>query len=135
MALPRLVLQVGYIVGAALSRALVTAYREASKGGASGAGALVRRKRMTADEARSILGVNVNAVRVEELTARFEKLNALNGPGPGFAGSPYLQRKISVARDILRQHLTDTKKVCSSSSSSATAAGNSSANDTTRRNL
>ena len=41
----------------------------------------------------------------EEIMARYKTLYDINAPSDTFKGSPFLQRKIGIARDVLQENL------------------------------
>ncbi|KAL8271313.1 hypothetical protein Esti_004752 [Eimeria stiedai] len=124
--LGRIVAQVVVVAGSAVGRAMVRAYKDAAQrgvasGGASPAQPLSLRPRMTPDEARKILGFEAGAgdkiPSREEIISRFDRLYQINAPAGNFAGSPYLQKKVIIARTIL---LDERAKAGPASSSSST---------------
>ncbi|OEH76650.1 mitochondria-associated granulocyte macrophage csf signaling [Cyclospora cayetanensis] len=108
--LGRIVAQFIFVAGSALGRAVVQAYKDAAKQGIAAGGAarsqpLSLRPRMSNDEARKILGFPCgNGSKTpsrEEILARFDRLFQINAPSGNFAGSPYLQKRVAVARSIM----------------------------------
>ena len=62
---------------------------------------------MAVGEAAEILGVsNPQRVTAEEIMQRYNTLYKINAPTNEFRGSPFLQRKIGIARDILEAHVS-----------------------------
>lgn len=97
----RILAQVAVVVGSAMGRAIVQAYKEAQTSGAAQAGAAkFVRKRMSVDEAQKVLDVSAGAT-IEEITEKAEAMSKLNEPSEEFAGSPYLQRKFDNAKTVL----------------------------------
>ena len=92
--------------GSALLRAASQAYRQAlvnaqrtgvaSEAAESGAAAVFGKRRMTAEEARSVLGVDAGA-SYEDVRARFERMFESNERH----GTFYLQSKVFRARESL----------------------------------
>ncbi|CDJ43017.1 mitochondria-associated granulocyte macrophage CSF signaling molecule, putative [Eimeria tenella] len=110
--LGRIVVQFVAVAGSSLGRAVVRAYKDAARQGAAAAGStasrsapLTLRPRMSVDEARKILGFpcgpNSQLPTREEVMARYNRLFQINAPSENFAGSPYLQKRVAVARTIM----------------------------------
>ncbi|KAL8446013.1 hypothetical protein Emag_004865 [Eimeria magna] len=128
--LGRIVAQVVVVAGSAVGRAIVRAYKDAAQrgavsGGASRAQPLSLRPRMSPDEARKILGFDAGPgdkiPSKEEIISRFDRLYQINAPAGNFAGSPYLQKKVTIARTILLDEWAKAGSASSSSSSSNSA--------------
>lgn len=70
---------------------------------------------MSGDEARKILGFptgpGTKLPAKDEINARYERLFQLNASAGNFAGSPYLQKKVSVARTVLLEEHTSVQNV------------------------
>lgn len=71
---------------------------------------------MSTDEARRILGLEGSASSTtshlcrEEIEARHKRLYEINAPSVRFAGSPYLQKKVNIAKIILLESLADEQR-------------------------
>ncbi|KAL8438107.1 hypothetical protein ACSSS7_000472 [Eimeria intestinalis] len=128
--LGRIVAQVVVVAGSAVGRAIVRAYKDAAQrgpvsGGASGGQPLTLRPRMTPDEARKILGFEARPgdkiPSREEIMSRFHRLYQINAPAGNFAGSPYLQKKVTIARTILLDEYAKASHASNGSSTSSSA--------------
>lgn len=129
--LGRILAQVVVVAGSAFGRAVVRAYKDAAQRGAAAGGSasspqrLSLRPRMSSDEARKILGFQVGpgskTPTKEEILARYDRLYHINAPSENFGGSPYLQKRVAVARAIMLEECereATTKSGFSSSSRS-----------------
>ncbi|PHJ19169.1 mitochondria-associated granulocyte macrophage csf signaling [Cystoisospora suis] len=142
--LGRIIAQFVVVAGSSIGRAViqkryravpdyssVQAYRDAAKRGTLNASGgpgqrqpLSLRPRMSTDEARRILGLEGSAspsatpLCREEIEARHKRLYEINAPSVRFAGSPYLQKKVNVAKIVLLESLADEQRA------SATLKGN-----------
>lgn len=78
---------------------------------------------MSADEARKILGFQAGpgckAPTKEEILSRYNRLFQINAPSGNFAGSPYLQKRVAVARAVLLEECNESGSAPSSPSSSS----------------
>mmetsp|Transcript_2240 Transcript_2240/g.3866 ORF Transcript_2240/g.3866 Transcript_2240/m.3866 type:complete len:117 (+) Transcript_2240:120-470(+) len=107
----RILMQVGATAGVAVGRALIQAYKEAAAGRGPAAAQRLVRKRMTADEAQKVLELEGTALDEAKIQERFDVLHKLNATTDEFAGSPYLQARILVARQVLiDEHVAKAKK-------------------------
>lgn len=117
--LGRIVAQFFIVAASSVGRAMLQAYRDAAKKGTgevgrtiSGQRPLSLRSRMTAEEARRILGLDSTdslrgSVSVEEVKQRHKRLYEINAPTGAFSGSPYLQKKVNIARMILLEDIAE----------------------------
>lgn len=103
------------------------AYKDAARSGAT-AGAAARsqplslRPRMSPDEARKILGFDSGKQPTkEEILARYDRLFQINAPSGNFAGSPYLQKRVAVARTIMLEECGRTGSTSNGASSQSNA--------------
>ncbi|CBZ56177.1 putative mitochondria-associated granulocyte macrophage CSF signaling molecule [Neospora caninum Liverpool] len=118
--LGRIIAQFVVVAGSAVGRAVVQAYKDAAKRGALNAGAAGRqslslRPRMSADEARRILGLDTSGSSSaqlcrQDIEARHKRLYEINAPSGTFAGSPYLQKKVDIAKVILLEKLAEDER-------------------------
>ncbi|EPR63399.1 putative mitochondria-associated granulocyte macrophage CSF signaling molecule [Toxoplasma gondii TgCatPRC2] len=119
--LGRILAQFVVVAGSAVGRAVVQAYRDAAKRGAfnatgaAGRQSLTLRSRMSADEARRILGLDSSGSSSaplcrQDIEARHKRLYEINAPSGTFAGSPYLQKKVNIAKVILLEKLEEDQR-------------------------
>ncbi|PFH38031.1 putative mitochondria-associated granulocyte macrophage CSF signaling molecule [Besnoitia besnoiti] len=122
--LGRILAQFVVVAGSAVGRAFVQAYKDAAKRGALNAASaagrqqLSLRPRMSADEARRILGLDASGSSSaplcrQDIEARHKRLHEINAPSGRFAGSPYLQKKVDIAKIILLEKIAEEKKATS----------------------
>eukprot|EP00931_Biecheleriopsis_adriatica_P081008 TRINITY_DN54359_c0_g1_i1.p1 TRINITY_DN54359_c0_g1~~TRINITY_DN54359_c0_g1_i1.p1 ORF type:complete len:141 (-),score=45.30 TRINITY_DN54359_c0_g1_i1:57-449(-) len=99
----RIMAQIAMVAGGAIGRAAMEAYKEAAagRGAAAAAAQKIARRRMSLDEARKVLDAEGAAVTEALIEERFNTLNGLNAPSEESPGSPYLQDRISAARQVL----------------------------------
>lgn len=102
----RIIAQFALVGGRAVVRAVVSAYKEAAQRGTVNQGAaasvIPMRRRMHLEEARTIFALPSSSPSANEIIERFEKLHGLNAEGEGgYRGSPYLQTKIEIAKEVL----------------------------------
>merc|ERR1719343_115678 len=107
----RIIAQIGIVAGGAIAKAAAEAYKEAAAGrGVAGQAAQkVARRRMSVDEARNVLGVEAGTGE-KAIQERFDVLYKLNTATEESAGSPYLQTKITAARNVLIDELVKAGK-------------------------
>lgn len=126
--LGRILAQVIVVAGSALGRAVVQAYKDAAQRGAtmnapSRSQPLSLRPRMSSDEARKILGFDAGAgcktPTKDEILLRYNRLYQINAPSGNFAGSPYLQKRVAVARSILLEECGQLRSAASNASGSS----------------
>lgn len=105
----RILAQFVIVAGGAVARSVVNAYKEAAtRGAANPAAASVKQaisRRMSPDEAAKIMDVELKECTREKLIQRFETLYKAN------ESSPYVQRKVSNARTVLLEKLSEAKKI------------------------
>ncbi|CEL96971.1 unnamed protein product [Vitrella brassicaformis CCMP3155] len=102
----RIIAQVGFIAGGALFRAFIQAYREAAmRGAANPAFQQTFSRKMSLDEASKILEIDFRRTGIEEIVQRFHRLHEINAKKDNFPGSPYLQRKVEIAKEVLEDHI------------------------------
>ena len=106
----------------AASAAGGAAGRRVGCGSAAAAGGLSLRPRMSADEARKILGFGGGELKSEEILKRFTRLHQINAPSEGFVGSPYLQKRVAVAKTILLEECSKQKPAANAAAAAAPAA-------------
>lgn len=101
-------------------RVFISAYQQAlhnAKAG-GGAAAVVRKLKMTPDEALKILNIERSGLNKEILESNYKKYYDLNDPGKG--GSFYLQSKIYRAKEALDRELNgETDKAAEDTAKSA----------------
>lgn len=126
--LGRILAQVIVVAGSALGRAVVQAYKDAAQRGAtmsapSRSQPLSLRPRMSSDEARKILGFDAGAAcktpTKDEIVSRYNRLYQINAPSGNFAGSPYLQKRVAVARSILLEECGQSGSAAGNTSGSS----------------
>lgn len=124
--LGRILAQVVVVAGSAFGRAVVRAYKDAAQRGAAASAAsrsqpISLRPRMSSDEARKILGFQAGpgckSPTKEEIVSRYNRLFQINAPSGNFAGSPYLQKKVAVARAIMLEECSEAGSAPSNPSS------------------
>mmetsp|Transcript_96208 Transcript_96208/g.200973 ORF Transcript_96208/g.200973 Transcript_96208/m.200973 type:complete len:130 (+) Transcript_96208:223-612(+) len=106
--LARIAVQIMMTAGGAIGRAAMEAYKEAAAGrGAAGAAASkLARRRMSLDEAKQILDVELTESQTK-IQERFETLHKINEPREDFLGSPYLQLKVNAARSVMMEEIAN----------------------------
>lgn len=118
----RLIVQLGIVIGGAVTRAVIQAYKDAAQRGLhSGHIPKTLRRRMSIEEASRILEIDVTKTTSEELQTRFARLHEINTPSENFSGSPYLQKKVENARIVIEEDIFKLKPRPSSLSNSSTS--------------
>eukprot|EP00658_Telonema_sp_P-2_P024998 TRINITY_DN2005_c0_g1_i2.p1 TRINITY_DN2005_c0_g1~~TRINITY_DN2005_c0_g1_i2.p1 ORF type:complete len:126 (-),score=32.45 TRINITY_DN2005_c0_g1_i2:266-643(-) len=99
----RIIAQMLVMGAQVFGKAGMQAYKQAVHNAKAGGVSTVRRG-MQLSEARQVLNIENTATAVE-VEERFEKYFNQNQPGKDHMGSPYLQQKITIARDALIEDL------------------------------
>ena len=87
--------------GSVVARNMVQAYKEAAARSAQNPNlSRALRRKMNINEAEQIMGVEAKRATAEEIMARYKTLYDINAPSDTFKGSPFLQRKVGIARDV-----------------------------------
>mmetsp|Transcript_43131 Transcript_43131/g.91634 ORF Transcript_43131/g.91634 Transcript_43131/m.91634 type:complete len:199 (-) Transcript_43131:140-736(-) len=96
----RMAMRVGFIVASSVGKAAFEAYQDVQKRSAANPRLQVFRP-MNLDEAKHILDMDGKEMTLEQVEAKYSQIHKINGPSEGFAGSPYIQKKVDIARGIL----------------------------------
>merc|ERR1711934_887601 len=86
--------------GAVVGKAVMQAYRQAVANGKAGGVTAAVSRTMRVSEARQVLNVNEGAT-AEEVMKAWERHHATNAGSDTFTGSPYIQAKITNAKEAL----------------------------------
>ena len=109
----RVLVQFVMVAGKTIGRAVATSFREAAARGAANPGKInqVLARRMTVDEARKILDFEAaskaDQQTIEKIMNKADHLVKANSPEKEFLGSPYLQKRVENAKQVL---LEDAKR-------------------------